>query len=373
MRNIKAVLMICPLIFAIISLAVSCRNQKSHWKGIISTENGVLIVRNPKEPMYGEEALALSEDLSIGKSTSEGGHLFSSIRSIAVDEDGNIYVLDGKENYILVFDNTGKHLRTFGRPGQGPGELTLPLTLGLTNRDELVIENTRSRLVYYSAQGEYIRSLSIAKAGVARIALDSRGNILGIVIKRDKDDRRYVVQKFDPEMNLLFSLDSTPTPSSDNQGFNPFSGSIYYTFDKNDRVVCSIPDRYEIKIYDTTGKWVKKILKEYDPVEITEEEMKEIAEEMPPYLKLAIPRFHDPIRWISTDDEGKIFAMTWERIPDKEGYYHDVFDQEGRYLAKIPFTSRPFLIKKNKYYTVTEDEEGFHIVKRFHMEWRMDE
>ncbi len=371
MKNFKSVFMILLPIFTLLGMA--CRDQKSVWKGTITTENGVTVVHNPKEPMYGEDALVLEEDLSIGESASDEDYLFSRIRSITVDDAGNIYALDSKENHVLAFDSTGKHLKTFGRAGQGPGEFRLPLTLGLANHDEIVIEDSRRHLVYYSTKGEYIRDLPIAKAGVARISLDSSGNILGIVIKRDKESPRYEIQKFDPEMNLIQSLDSRPTPSADNEGFNPFSGSTLYTFDKDDRIVCSVSDRYEIKIYDTTGILIKKIIKEYDPVEITEEEKRETKEEMPPELKLVMPKYHSALRWISTDDEGKIFVMTWERIPGSDGYYHDVFDSEGRYLAKIPFKFRPHLIKKKYFYTVTEDEDGFHVLKRFKVNWRMDE
>jgi hypothetical protein len=371
MNNLKSVIMITALIFALFTPV--CRNQESSWQGTISTENGVTIVQNPKEPMYGEDALILEEDLAIGKSKNEGEFLFSEIRSIAVDDAGNIYVLDEKENHILAFDHTGKHLTTFGRAGQGPGEFTLALTMGLTNRNEIGIEDYRNRLVYYSTGGEYIRNLPLAKAGVRRIIIDSSGNILGIVIMRDGDNSRYDLNKYDPDLNILHTLGSTPTPSSSSEGFNPFSGSIYYRFDKDDRVVWGIPDHYEIRICDTTGNLVKKITREYDPVEITKEEKKETTEEMPPDIKLAIPKYHNAFQWFNTDDEGNIFIMTWERIPGSEGYYYDVFDPEGRYLAKIPFKFRPFLIKQNKFYTVTEDEDGFHIVKRFKVSWRIDE
>jgi hypothetical protein len=371
MKYFRSLIMISVFFIALFSFA--CQNQKPLWKGTISTENGVTIVQNPKQPMYGEDILAIEEDLSIGESASSDDYLFSSIRAIAVDDAGNIYVLDRKDNHILVFDNTGKHLRTFGRAGQGPGEFTLPLTMGLTNRNEIVIEDYRNRLAYYSTEGEHIRDLPIAKTRVARVKVDSRGNILGIVIKRDEEDSRYEVQKFDPEMNLIHTLDSTPTPSADNQGFNPFRGSIYYAYDKDDRVITGISDRYEIKIYDTTGNLIKKIRREYDPVEITEEEKKEATESMPPDLKLVMPKYHSAYQWLMTDDEGRIFVMTQERIPGERGYYHDVFDTEGRYLAKIPFKFRPFLIKNKNYYTVQEDEDGYHVVKRYKAHWSISE
>lgn len=89
-------------------------------------------------------------------------------------------------------------------------------------------------------------------------------------------------------------------------------------------------------------------------------------------MKLAIPRYHGAFQWIMTDDEGKIFVMTEERSPDGRGYFHDVFDSQGRYLAKILLAYHPALIKKNKFYAVAEDEQGFHIVKRYRALWKID-
>ncbi len=365
----KFVFTICaPAIFL---FAIACQNRTTGWEGTVTTEDGVTVVQNPKQPMYGEDVLLLEEDLSIGETpTGEGEYLFSQIRSIAVDDAENIYVLDSKEKQVLVFDKAGIHLRTFGRAGQGPGEFSSPLTLGVTNRDEIVVEDIRSHLVYFSTEGEFIRNLPTAKAGVVRVRFDASDNILGIVIIRDEENPRYEVQKFDPEMNLIHALDSTPTPSASHEGFNPFAGSIYYTFDRDGRAVCGVPDQYEIKIFDTDGNLVKKISRDYDPVEITKEEKKEVEEEMPPGLKLAVPKYHGAFQWIMTDDEGRIFVMTEERSPEGEGYCYDVFDSEGRYFAKIPLKFRPFVIKKDKFYTVTEDEDGFPIVKRHKAIWR---
>jgi DNA-binding beta-propeller fold protein YncE len=370
--RLKLVFVICAPIVCLFIIA--CRDRTAEWKGTVTTENGITVVQNPKQPMYGEDVLVLEEDLSIGESpTGEGDYLFSQIRGMAVDDAGNIYVLDSKEKQVLVFDKTGSHLLTFGRAGQGPGEFGSPLTLEVTNRGEVVVEDIRSHLVYFSTEGKFIRNLPTAKAGVVRVRIGADGNILGVVIVRDEENPRYEVQKFDPEMNLIQSLDSTPTPSASNEGFNPFAGSIYYTFDRDGRAVCGVPDRYEIKIFDTAGNLEKKIVRDYDPVEITEEEKKEVEEEMPPGMKLAIPKYHGAFQWIMTDDEGRIFVMTEERSPEGKGYCHDVFDPEGRYLAKIPLAFRPIVIKKDKFYTVTENEDGFHVVKRYKMTWRIEE
>ncbi len=70
-------------------------------------------------------------------------------------------------------------------------------------------------------------------------------------------------------------------------------------------------------------------------------------------------------------DEGKIFVMTWERVADGDGFYYDIFDSEGKCIAKIPLKITPQVIKKNKLYTIEEDEEGYQYVKRYKVTWKI--
>lgn len=46
--------------------------------------------------------------------------------TIRADADGNLYIFDMGNSRIVVFDPEGKHLRTFGRQGGGPGEILRP-------------------------------------------------------------------------------------------------------------------------------------------------------------------------------------------------------------------------------------------------------
>jgi len=59
-------------------------SQKVEWKGEITTEKGVKVVKNPREPLYGEIKLELKEDLSIGREEDEN-YLFYMVRGIALD------------------------------------------------------------------------------------------------------------------------------------------------------------------------------------------------------------------------------------------------------------------------------------------------
>ena len=362
----KLLILICLL-----SLFFCCSQQKAEWQGSIEEVDGVTIVKNPKEPMYEEDVFILEEELSIGETEGAEEYMFSQIRYVAVDDEERIYVLDRKEAHVKVFDQKGKYIRTIGRKGQGPGELQSPLFVYITSQNELVVEDFSRRLAFFSLEGEFKRNLLTAQIGALRIDIDSEGNIIATVIVREKENPRYELKKFDSELNYLHSLGSSPLPSVTRNGFNPFMPIIRSNINYNDQIVTGYPEKYEIKILDKSGSMIRKIMKEYDPVEITEEETKEETEGMPPDIKLSIPRYHAAYRWFITDDEGRIFVRTYERVVDGEDYYYDIFDEEGKYIAKIPLGFFPRTWKNNKLYTIEEDEEGYQYVKRYKVTWKI--
>ena len=72
-------------------MLVSYGEQKAEWKGKIEYEDGVKVIKNPREPLYGEITFELEEDLSIGKEENEN-YMFYKWISVDVDQNGNIYV-----------------------------------------------------------------------------------------------------------------------------------------------------------------------------------------------------------------------------------------------------------------------------------------
>lgn len=359
------------LVFSVLLILASCGKRRATWGGTVEEIDGVAVVKNPKEPMYGEDVFSLEEELSIGEAEGPAEYMFSQIRSVAVDDEERIYVLDEKEAHVKVFDLNGKYIRTIGRKGQGPGELQLPLFVYVTGQNELVVEDFTSRLAFFSLEGKFKRNLLTAKMGALRIDIDSEGEIIAIVRVPEKEDPRYELRKFDSDLNFLYSLGSSPMSSTSRDGFNPFMPIIWSDIKYNDQIVTGYPEKYEIKIFDKNGNLLKIIMKEYDPVEITETEIKERTEGLPSNMKLSIPRYHVAYRWLMTDDEGRIFVRTYERVEGGEDYYYDIFDEEGRFIAKIPLGFYPRAWKNNKLYTIEEDEEGFQNVKRYKVTWKI--
>ena len=49
-------------------------------------------------------------------------YLFESVRALARDAEGRIYVADSGSRTVRVFDDGGTHVYSFGGRGEGPGE-----------------------------------------------------------------------------------------------------------------------------------------------------------------------------------------------------------------------------------------------------------
>jgi hypothetical protein len=120
-----------------------------------------------------------------------------------------------------------------------------------------------------------------------------------------------------------------------------------------------------------------KISKEYDPVRITEQEKIEYyeshygQEEPPEGMELSWDSHHNPFIYLSIDDEGRVFVRTYEKAPNGQ-YYYDVFNSKGKYIAKIPLEHRPRVWKKNRLYAVSEDQQGYHQVRRYSVSWNLN-
>jgi len=367
MKTNKLHITVCFLILAF--LIVSCGPQKSAWKGTISTDNGITIVKNPKTPLYEEEIITMEEVLSIGKSEGKDEYLFAQLRDLAVDDAGNIYTLDMKEASVKKFSAAGELLTSFGKKGQGPGEIGLGANLEITSQREIVIEDPMNRrLAYFSFDGDFIKNQLITKMRLITIECDEEGNIIGGTVNMEK--QAYEVIKISPEIDLLCTYGSSPFPSNP-RIHNPFRPVLRWTVLPDDTVACGDGKDYNLDIYDPQGKMTKRITKDYSPVEITEEEIAEKKKMDLQGRELDIPSHHGPYFWFTADNAGRIYVRTFEQASDGSGYQYNIFDEDGKYITDLLIPELPRVIKNDHIYTIEEDLEGYHIVKKYRLNWKI--
>ena len=90
---------------------------------------------------------------------------FSRITATAFDAQDNLYILDGDDGRVAVFDKTGRFVRQFGRKGEGPGELRFPAAMTVTGDGHVVVLDPGNRaLVVYQSDGRYIRNLPLDRS-----------------------------------------------------------------------------------------------------------------------------------------------------------------------------------------------------------------
>jgi hypothetical protein len=99
---------------------------------------------------------------SIGSEDGEDWELLSRVTQVAFDKEENLYVLDGGNNRVLVFNPQGKFLRKFGKKGGGPGELMAPVGIAVTAAGEVAVTDLgRPAVSLFKKDGSFIKNLQL--------------------------------------------------------------------------------------------------------------------------------------------------------------------------------------------------------------------
>jgi hypothetical protein len=344
----------------------------------IKTENGIPVVYNPKKPAPPpgtKTNLILEEELCIGDEEEE--YLFaeeSAYVSMAVDGDGNIYSVDPKLVEIRKFSLEGKLLKIFGKKGQGPEEMIRPFNIRVTAQNELMFtDRGNRRITFYSLDGEFLRFIPLLKWSVGRTKIDSKGNVVADISRVYEDDKKqrkfvYEITRFNQEMEPVFTFISIDRTNEFNKRIYKYQSERYWQITKEDNIIMGYAEDYELHVISSDGEIIRKIKKEYNPVKVTKEEEDNVSPRVKSMFTLAT--HHLGFDYYTVDEDGRIFARTWERTKDGEGRFYDVFDSEGRYIAKFATTAFIKLWIKGKLYTAEETEDGFHVIKRYNVVWK---
>ncbi len=90
-----------------------------------------------------------------------GGEPFNQPTHVALGHDGSIYVSDGYGNArVHVFSPEGKHLRSWGEPGSGPGQFRSPHCVYIDPSEQVyVVDRENYRIQVFTSEGRFIREI----------------------------------------------------------------------------------------------------------------------------------------------------------------------------------------------------------------------
>ncbi|MCH7652588.1 MAG: hypothetical protein IIB14_02810 [Chloroflexi bacterium] len=111
------------------------------------------------------------------KDVTRPGGPFNLPAGIGVSRSGDIFISDGYANCeVHKFTAEGKHVKSWGTPGSGPGEFMLPHGAWVDGRDRVLIaDRENDRVQVFSQDGDFIEQWPAKLIGPAVIWEDGEG------------------------------------------------------------------------------------------------------------------------------------------------------------------------------------------------------
>jgi hypothetical protein len=297
---------------------------------------------------------------------------------MAVDAEGRIFALEAKEQEVRVFSPDGSHLRTIGRPGEGPGEFQRANGVALTPDGTVwVYSPAQRRLVEFGVEGEFIRHHTVQANSYGWLwtgGIDSLGVLHDVQFLRE--DTASVMRLVRTHTRSEVA-DTLPMPEC------PVVGVGYYSFPSGSMTIpygsgriTAVDPRGTIWCGDTRDLTLHEyrmgevepyrtlsLVLTPEPVTAAErdsaiagvEEFKKRAGEANPDYSL-IGSTKPIVEGVTMDDVGRV----WVRARTVDGFRLIGFGTDGQPLAQVslpvePTRYGPLLVRNDRVYFTTAD------------------
>jgi sugar lactone lactonase YvrE len=354
-------------------------------------------------------------EVLIGELEGAEEYTFGRIDGMAVAEDGSIYVLDAQASAIRVYAPDGAHVRSFGRSGEGPGELKQPAGMAFLSDGRLLVRDPgNARINVYSPTGESLTTWPIPGGFFtsAPIYVDRDDNVYTDVIAERRENGSWNVGllRLDREGQVVDTLrrphaDYDPpaltaqrvSGSSRSMSMSsvPFWPQLITTLNRAGEFVGGITDRYAVQTWHGDGK-VTRIERDIEPVPVVAAEADAATERItrnmrgldeswrwdgprPPATKPAYTEARvaeDGRLWVRTSQPGELQPPDPDAEPDDKGrmpveqwlepMMYDVFEPDGQLAGTVimPARFRPMVMRDGQVWGVLRDEYDVQYVTR---------
>ena len=334
---------------------------------IVEAANDVLYIDNPDVPTDGVVEMQLEEQWRIGGDDDE--IFFGLITHVAIDENGDIYLLDRQQSQVFVYSPDGEFKHTLSREGDGPGEIRGPQGLALLpDKTVALVQNSPGKIVRVTRNDAPAGDIQPGEGDPAFRGFPilheakSRGGVFlvgGVSAERQADPmvqkRTDFVSSFDLEGNELHrfyhhehSFDFRQFVFSEPEVIPWFLRRC--DLDGNGLLYAApVRDKYSISVYSRTGSLLRVISREYEQVRRTEAQKNELIElfsmelrELPFPFEVTVGEFAPDICWIQNGlraaPDGSLWVLSSQGIVDQPPgvmQTYDVFDQRGRFNRQV--------------------------------------
>ena len=402
----------CPLPFLgylLLALAVGLPSgssaqqlaAQSPWKAERSKRGDTTVVRTVSGSVWGDK-LSLVEELRIGSREGDGVDAFGSVQGFAVFPSGVMAIFDGSVPALRLFSPEGKHLRTLGRDGAGPGEYRNQ-TLGLAvDRDGVLLmyDPRNARLNRWKEDGTVLPSWRAPGRLYTNQALqvDSGGGTwVRITTEAVEAGRpwKFGLLRVGPEGTSGDTLH--PPPIAGEVPANPtyFEPQEYWHRNRNGEWVTGFSGAYAITV-GSPGRGALRVERSVPRIPVAGEERRnyqEVADafrrspNVAPSGPATVPSQKPYFRGLESDLDGRIWVdlhgpgEPFEPAPRRvqpgmpavpplrwrERRRYDVFGRDGSYLGRIELPPRTTFseAKGNRVWAIQRGEDDEQYIIRY--------
>jgi hypothetical protein len=394
---------------------------------VVSDSAGIRIVSN-HVPEAETASLAIREELRIGSLDGPEAYQLFQVRPMAAAPDGRLFVPLLRANEIRVFSESGEHLGTIGRTGEGPGEFTLLASVHVEGDLLFAMDWGMNRVTTFTLDGELVSTSPFPRGESGTVRPDARLAGSWLFWVPDPYDWPEHGRSVEMGARLVVTVELSELPArlsapdgaeatgsawpvvSSGRMFGMRMGTALtgqtplweprqrWATDGRGRLWVTAPDRYQIDAYAPDGSLISRIRRSHDPTPITPQmkgrflaavvahhDTVQVATEFgtdpvePHRFRTELPTRPalPPLGRVIAAPEGAILverpdliadpvAHEWSRVGPFPTHW-DLFDAEGSFVGTILFPERftPHAFDGTSVIGVGRDELGVEYVVRY--------
>ena len=345
----------------------------SGTSGLSRTSGSVARVVSDTQPRW-----ILEETLRIGLPGGSSPDVFGRIAALEVDRAGHIYVFDGIDRELRIFDSSGRFVRKHGRRGSGPGEFEEVVGIAVSPSGSVVlVDPVNAR--YTVIRGHEVQML---RRQVTRYRLPwlggftTDGRLYDAAVLPGRGGEALI--RIDPTGGVADTLLVIPAlakvPRRGTMSFPlPYAPTVLRAIDPHGFVWTGMTDEYRIVKQSLEGDTVTMIMRAHGARPLTRLELDSLSRYVRQLRSQVgldvtgdmIPKTAPVLQWIAVADDGSLWVS---RTTSAERRAVEVFDSNGRSLAEVdlPFSETGVvpIIRNGNLYAVREMGWGYPVIVR---------
>jgi len=334
----------------------------------VETVDGVRVVHNEKDGKWGKKVpISLEYIRNIGELETEDENLAFHIPSdIAIDDQGNIYILDAGNHRIQKFGPDGKYITTLGNRGQGPGEFYLPISLDLDPDGYLYVSDPQNqRIQILKPDGEEHKTLSFHETPAGTIRITKSGDLVmgkgGIVFAfgpGGSQEPEKLMKLLDVEGNILGKFGE---PITYKDSFvNRMGNNFRFALDKESNVYVSFEYQNRIEKYSPQGGLLWKADRKLN-YSTDLSKAKAAVTRSGGSVSVRAPQMNRSSLGIAVDDKDRVWVVTFDRQLKEEEQVQTSIEStnvNGQSSMSMSFEGATETIETDAYKLEVYDKDG---------------